>query len=552
MRKWLLAVFFFLILCLPPPASASYATIVIPLRAREYWQDFAKPQLLLDYLKKENLPATVLLTYASLEDPEVVAYLKKSPNFELGIFLEVDEKLATDSLVSYNFGNFDKASANQILFSGYAVEGRMRMIDRIMAQFSKSFGFRLESAGSWYIDGLSIKYLAEEYEIKNLMDVADQFETDTYGVWGKPWGVPYYPSKYNPLMPADSREESLGLVTVQWAARDPLRGYGLKVDSSTYSLQANDYLSHHRLETAYFRHLLTSYLDGDNSARQVTVGLEAGQEGVSFFTEFQKQVAELKKRQEEKNLSFTSMSEYGNIFRKANPHFSTATEIHASDFTDKTKIGWWFNFPQYRVYFEFNEGKLDIRDLRQYRPFLFNDMVQADRRPVLKRIIPGCIDDLSENNGMTISDNIKNVSLNKEADNFILELEKKGRLKDQIIIRPDAIRFNSREIFRTGSQSLPLAKRIFYDIFLDYQTGKQSALTPSIVFSQLAGVNYLGLAANNGRFTGFKSAYPYFGSVSFPFQVLSKFKSLSLNKFIDVFLTNLVNSNIHCKINSRL
>src|SRR3990167_828101 len=141
MRKWLLPVFFFLILCLPSPLSASYATVVIPLRAREYWQDFAKPKLLLDYLKKENLPATVLLTYASLEDPEVIAYLKKSPNFELGVFLEVDEKLATDSLVSYNFGNFDKASANQILFSGYAVEGRMRMIDRIMAQFSKSFGF---------------------------------------------------------------------------------------------------------------------------------------------------------------------------------------------------------------------------------------------------------------------------------------------------------------------------------------------------------------------------------------------------------------------------
>ena len=137
MRKWLLPVFFFLILCLPAPLSASYATVVIPLRAREYWQDFAKPKLLLDYLKKENLPATVLLTYAGLEDREVTAYLEESPNFELGIFLEVDEKLATDSLVSYNFGNFDRAQANQILFSGYPIEGRIRMIDRIMAQLDR-------------------------------------------------------------------------------------------------------------------------------------------------------------------------------------------------------------------------------------------------------------------------------------------------------------------------------------------------------------------------------------------------------------------------------
>ena len=552
MRKWLLPVFFFLILCLPAPLSASYATVVIPLRAREYWQDFAKPKLLLDYLKKENLPATVLLTYAGLEDREVTAYLEESPNFELGIFLEVDEKLATDSLVSYNFGNFDRAQANQILFSGYPIEGRIRMIDRIMAQFNKVFGFKPESAGSWYIDGISIKYLAEKFEIKNLMDVADQFETDTYGVWGKPWGVPYFPSKYNPLLPADSGEESLGLVTIQWAARDPLRGYGLTADSSTYSLQANDYLSHHKLGTAYFSHLLTSYLDGENSARQVTVGLEAGQEGASFFGEFQKQVADLKKRQQENNLFFTSMSEYGNIFRKANPQFSEVTEIHASDYSDKTKEGWWFNFPAYRVYFELSEGKLAIRDLRLYRPFLFNDMVQADRQPVLKRIIPGCIDDLSENNAMRISDNIEKISLKKEAGNFILEPERKGRLKDKIIIRPDSISFNSREIFQTGSQSVPLAKNFFYDIYLDYQTGKKSVLKPSIVYSQLAAVKYLGLAVNSGRFIGFKSAYPYFGSVSFPFQVLSKFKGMSLNKFIDVFLTNLVNSNIHCKINSRL
>jgi len=87
---------------------------------------------------------------------------------------------------------------------------------------------------------------------------------------------------------------------------------------------------------------------------------------------------------------------------------------------------------------------------------------------------------------------------------------------------------------------------------LDYQTGKKSVLKPSIVYSQLAAVKYLGLAVNNGRFIGFKSVYPYLGSFSLPFQVLSKFKSLSLNKFINLFLTNLVNSNIHCKINSRL
>src|SRR3989344_6099334 len=148
MRKWLLPVFFFLILCLPAPLSASYATVVIPLRAREYWQDLAKRQLLLDYLKKENLPATVLLTYAGLEDPEVTDYLQESLNFVLVFFLEFNKKLATDSLVSYNFGNFDTASANQILLSGYPIEERIRMIDRIMGQFSQVFGFKPESAGS--------------------------------------------------------------------------------------------------------------------------------------------------------------------------------------------------------------------------------------------------------------------------------------------------------------------------------------------------------------------------------------------------------------------
>jgi len=73
----------------------SYVNVVIPLRGREYWQDTAKVTPLFEFLKSKNIPVTVLIQYSALNDQEIIDYLKRLPiNFELGLFLEVDESLA--------------------------------------------------------------------------------------------------------------------------------------------------------------------------------------------------------------------------------------------------------------------------------------------------------------------------------------------------------------------------------------------------------------------------------------------------------------------------
>lgn len=387
MARIFLTAFSFLLFLLSFPFQAfaaetpAFITIINPIRDREFWHDRGLLERHILASEKYKLPATWLLGYDVLDDEEVTERLKKTlPRDELGVLLEVSEDLATDAQVPYLIGEGDWARADKVFLSGYEPAERKRMIDALFKNFKDVFGDYPRSVGAWYIDAVSLNYLFEKYKIVSVLDCADQYSTDNYQIWGKPWGVPFYPSRFNSLIPAQTLKNKLPVVKIQWALRDPKRALGPTVLESTFSLQANDYQGHHNLGVNYFEELLNIYLKTQSAFSQATVGLEVGQEA-KFLPEFERQLQVVARKKEKEGVSVLTMGDFGIWYRNTFPNFSPPMEI-------KTQEASWSSTPFERKGLLKIDNKR-VEDVRFYREdFLEADLLSADKREKLYRVVP--------------------------------------------------------------------------------------------------------------------------------------------------------------------
>lgn len=302
-----------------------YLTLINPVRGRSLWYDKSL-QPLKDqyrYISAGNFPATWLLQYDTFSDSGLIDEIKGfTPNQEVGVFLEVSQKLGDGARVVYPY---DAAwfSPRAVFLSGYSQSERRRLIDELFEKFKTDFGRYPKSVGAWWVDSFSLNYMKEKYGIKTALIVADQLTTDNYGVWGQWWGMPYYPSKANLLTPASSGSDKLEVAVVQWAQRDPLLSRGEGADFSNYSLQANDYIRQGK-DTSFFVNLVNFYLDCQNPLGQVTVGLETGIESVGYIKEYGNQLWVLK---ETKGLQAVTMSEFADKFKQVYPELPKSAAL---------------------------------------------------------------------------------------------------------------------------------------------------------------------------------------------------------------------------------
>jgi len=294
--------------------AGRYVTLVNPVRGRELWLDKTLKPITDQYSAsaKYNFPTTWLLQYDALTDEELINEVKSfEVSGEKGIFLEISKSLADESGVVYTQG-LKWSDPGVIFLSAYSQSERRVLIDTLFNQFKKDFGYYPKSVGAWWIDSYSLNYIENKYGLEAIMIVADQKTTDSYGVWGQWWGYPYYPSKRNVLVPAVG--DSLNAVVIQWAQRDPVLAYGEGSKYSNFSLQANDYIRSGK-NTGYFKNLVNSYLDCQNSVGQVTVGLETGMESIAFNEEYSNQLEVLSGY---KNLKAVTMSDFAKDYESIN------------------------------------------------------------------------------------------------------------------------------------------------------------------------------------------------------------------------------------------
>lgn len=357
-----------------------FVNLVYPVRGRNLWveNDLKRVDDLMTSLKNYDYPATFLFQYDALNDRDLtLKFKKKCGKCEYGLFLEVSEELATGARVPYKLGDGTWYRADKVFLSGYSLLQRERLIDKAFQKFQEKFGVYPKTIGVWYIDPYSLDYVVNKYHVTSYVSVADQFDTDGHRDWGKPWGVPFYPTKTNILANAGTVENKLDVVELQWAPKMPTEGFGKGVQFSQASDQANDYINNGH-DTGYFKRVINTYLNNSNPFGQIIVGLEVGQELAMFSVEHDRQLAVVK----ELGVKVTTVNDFSNWYRQEYPDISPVTKISDADTT-------WTNERCYR------EGRnaVGVFDLRVYRDNLDSlDMVRQDSNKFLDREIPAQVD----------------------------------------------------------------------------------------------------------------------------------------------------------------
>jgi len=307
----------------------SIVTPVFPIRGHEFWPltdpsqtPYTNFKLYYELINDNNFTATWLFRYDALLDDQITSTARQLRiNQQLGLFLEITPLLAQAAQVDYPVSD-GWSAANRVFISGYSLNDRTKLIDTVMSEFLKKYGHFPMTIGSWHIDAWSANYLSQHYGVNSIIICSDQYATDRYQIWGGWWGVPYYPSKNNILIPAQTIDNRLPITVSHWAARDPLIGYGGSVHQSTYSVQANDYLLH-GLTTDYFEYLLNIYTQNpDNQFGYMLIGIENDYDIKQYGPEVSNQLSVVSEYQKDNKLTTITVSEFSQWYQQTFPDLS--------------------------------------------------------------------------------------------------------------------------------------------------------------------------------------------------------------------------------------
>jgi len=340
-----------------------FITLVNPVRISDY-NSHPKESLQPQYqeVKKRGLPATWLFTYDALSDRDVISASKEMDDLqEKGIFLEVTPSSAKETGISYQPTD-SWHRAKSLFLIGYTQDERVHFIDAVFDKFKSVYGYYPTSVGAWWVDAYSLEYMKNKYRITANLSCADQFFTDSYSLWGQYWSTPFYPSKLHAGIPANIQDNKLDLVTLQWAARDPINGYGFG-HASTFSTQ--DYHTNN-LPISYYEKLINIYLDDSlNSFGQITLGLESDLSPSTYKSLYAEHLDAVN-RFANMGVQVTTMKAFSDWYRQSFPNFSPVQVITSDDLLGKNSQIIWYQSPFYRVgvYEDKENQKVQIIDLR--------------------------------------------------------------------------------------------------------------------------------------------------------------------------------------------
>lgn len=182
----------------------------------------------IELLKKFNLPATWALQYDALINPRYQKLLKEqlSTNDEIAAWWEIPEPLADKAGIKWRGKHEWDPAANVGFSPGYTPEERRKLVDVYMADFKSVFGCYPRTVGSWFIDEVTLEYMADKYGIVASCNCKDQIGTDFYTLWGGYWNQAYYPSRLNAYMPAQTRAGQIDVPVFRMLGSDPIYQHG--------------------------------------------------------------------------------------------------------------------------------------------------------------------------------------------------------------------------------------------------------------------------------------------------------------------------------------
>lgn len=374
-----------------------FITLINPVRISSYNQD---PLLSIkteyNEYKKRSLYATWLLTYDILQEKELTDFFNSiNGEHEVGLFLEINEGLASDAGVSYNKTD-SWHRPNSLFLSGYKQIDRLKLIDKLFEKFKSQFGYYPSSVGSWWTDSYSLDYMQKKYKISGNLGVSDQFSTDGYSIWGQYWSIPFYPSNLHSGIPANKLDNKLNVVNFQWAARDPLLAYG-DTNASKYSTQ--DYFTL-GLTEIYLQQLIDTFLDKkQNSFGQITMGVESDLQPDFYVNTFSRYLDVIKGYKDTRKVKTTTMNEFSSWYMNIFPNLSPPHIIESKSTGAQENRAIWYQSPNYRIGLVYDPKKeeVKIRDFRIYNHDFMEPFFESPNKHLVLYInIPSVIDTISD------------------------------------------------------------------------------------------------------------------------------------------------------------
>ena len=316
----------------------------------------------IELLKSANLPATWALQYDALINPRYQKLLKEKlgTNDEIAAWWEIPQPLAEKAGIKWR-GRYEWDPVANVGFSpGYTPEERRKLVDVYMAEFKSIFGLYPKTVGSWYIDEVTLDYMAGKYGIIASCNCKDQIGTDFYTLWGGYWNQAYYPSRLNAYMPAQTKHGQINVPIFRMLGSDPVYQHGITPrmftmepvypdaggSSNWVSWFIGNFVSQPSLAFAYVQ------VGQENS-----FGWEAMKKG------YQQQVDLFAKLSQLGEIRAETLAESGEWFRD---HFSVTpptSVVALDDWKHQGRKTVWYDSRFYRMNLFWQDGTFFIRDL---------------------------------------------------------------------------------------------------------------------------------------------------------------------------------------------
>ena len=117
-------------------------------------------------IKPTRLPATWALQYDALINPRYQKLFKEQlgTNDEIAAWWEIPRPLAEKAGLKWRGHQHEWDSAANVGFSpGYTPAERRKLVDVYMADFKAIFGYYPHTVGSWFIEEVTLEYMAKRY-----------------------------------------------------------------------------------------------------------------------------------------------------------------------------------------------------------------------------------------------------------------------------------------------------------------------------------------------------------------------------------------------------
>ena len=313
-------------------------------------------------IKQAELPATWALQYDALINPRYQKLFKEQlgTNDEIAAWWEIPRPLAEKAGLKWR-GQHEWDPAADVGFApGYTPEERRKLVDVYMADFKAIFGYYPRTAGSWFIDEVTLAYMAERYGIVASCNCKDQVGTDGYTLWGGYWNQAYYPSRLDSYMPAQTKSGQIDVPIFRMLGSDPIYQHG--TTPGMWTLEpvypeaggSTDWVAWFMNNLIHEPSLAFGFAQ---AGQENSFGWEAMRVGLTL------QVALLAKQAKAGEVQVMTLEDAGRWFRRSYPLTPPTSVVCLNDWKHQNRKTVWYDSRFYRINFLWQDGGFFVRDL---------------------------------------------------------------------------------------------------------------------------------------------------------------------------------------------